>query len=94
MKYIAEDNKTCAIKAYFVRLSECEIDVYESILDFIVTHYNNEFIEKFFGETSKDELAGMRDSIRYTILKYFDKIDLPDRAKDWNYKQCEEAAEY
>ena len=94
MKYLACDERSEPFKLFFVRLSDCEMEIYESMLDFIIYNFEAEFIAKNFCEAQKDELEGMRDSIRYVMLKYFDKDDLPDRAKDWDYDQCEEAAEY
>ena len=94
MKYIDYDNTKCAFKSFFVRLSACEIELYESILDFIINHCDNNFIMKNFSESRVEEIEGMRNSIRYVILKYFDKDDLPDRAKEWNYDLCEQDADY
>jgi len=49
-----------------VRLSEDELGVYETALDYLLSTLSSEELESRFGAT-RDELEGMRDDLRQAL---------------------------
>jgi len=102
MKYIAENNEF-PIQLLLVRISASELVLFESCLDYIASNVDRDTIittimeENAENEEEEDALGCLetvRDSIRHIIMKFLDKIDLPDKAKDWDYALNEEYGEY
>jgi len=99
MKYIAENNEF-PMQLLLVRISAGELLLFENCLDYIFSNVGQETISRVIMENEHSEedalgvLEVVRDSIRHIIIKFLDKIDLPEKAKDWDYAVDAEYGEY
>jgi hypothetical protein len=89
MKYITKENDLVFV-LFHVRVSEAELEIYESCLDYFVKNFDDETCELESGGATLKELEGMRDSLRHIIVTNFDEKDMPDKAHDWQYALSEE----
>jgi hypothetical protein len=90
MKFLTCDN-SIAIELFVVRASVTELEVYEACLDYIVQKVPDNMIKRVTAGSARDEVIGMRDSLRYIILKNYSdhNVDLPEKAKNWDIDYLE-----
>ena len=71
-----------SVSLFDLRLSEGELMVYESCLEFVVNNCNDRTIYSLTGCESKDELEDYRYELRKLIKKYVRKEYVPNKYKN------------
>lgn len=71
-----------SVMVFDLTLSEGELMVYESCIDFVLRSCSDEQVAVITGCSDKAELAAFRDDLRTVLRQYVLKEYLPDKLKE------------